>query len=416
MVKCADKTEQLGVNKSMMLDQPFTNATISKKKVLLRAPALTQSGYGVHSRQIARWLLSLSEVDVKFQALHWGNTPWIINKDFYDGLIGDLMNRSVDPTGQHYDVSIQVQLPNEWDSSLATKNIGITAVVETDICNPDWIRACNRMTCIIVPSHHCKKVLENSGKLTVPVHVVPESFPDVVNQNLPTKIDELKFQTDFNFLVVGQITGKNAESDRKNIFYTIKWFCENFQDDENVGLVLKTNMGRNTKIDRKIVASTLRAVLAEINKKVFPRVYLIHGELSDAEMTSLYKHPQIKALISLTRGEGFGLPILEAAACSLPVIATNWSGHLDFLNRGKFISIDYKIDNVHSSRVDNEIFVKNSKWANPLGDDFKKKITKFRNAHSTPKDWAIDLSKKIIENYSFQEISKNYSEVLREIL
>lgn len=391
----------------------FTN--FSKKKVLLRGPSLTQSGYGVHTRQIARWLLS-KDIDLKIQAMPWGNTPWLIDSSLCNGLIGELMQRTVDPTGQRYDATFQVQLPNEWDTSMSNTNIGISAVVETDKCNPSWIQSCNKMSTVIVPSKHCHNVLLQSGKLEVPTQVIPESFPDEILNVKKTKITDLRFETSFNFLLVGQITGKNAENDRKNIFYTIKWICETFKDDKDVGLVIKTNMGRNTKIDRNIVENVIKSVLLEIGKKPSPRIYLLHGEMSDEEISSLYVHPQIKALVSLTRGEGYGLPILEAAASGLPVIATNWSGHLDFMSKGKFIGIDYSLDNVHPSRIDGEIFMPGCKWATPKEDDFKKKVVKFRHASTTPKEWSLELREKIVKEYSFEAVSKIYDETLGKFL
>lgn len=387
-----------------------------RKKVLLRAPVLTQSGYGVHSRQIARWLMTKSNIDLHVQALSWGATPWLLNSDSHGGLIGSLMEKSVDPTGKRYDVTLQIQLPNEWDVSLGTTNIGVSAVVETDICNPAWVTACNNMSAVVVPSKHCLSALNKSGALTSPCFVVPESFPDALTQKTSSKIDDLKFNTNFNFLFVGQITGKNAENDRKNIFYTIKWFCDAFSNDKDVGLIIKTNLGRNTNIDRHNVTAMLKSVLKEINKKDNPKIYLLHGDMSDEEMSSLYRHPQIKALISLTRGEGYGLPLLEAAASGLPVIATNWSGHLDFLNKGKFIAIDYKLENVHETRIDDTIFMRGSKWANVSQEDFKKKIIKFRNSHVLPKEWAEDLSKKIIQEYSQESINRLYDESIGHLI
>jgi len=399
-----------------MFDNNFFVNMSSRKKVLLRAPVLTQSGYGVHSRQIARWLLSKPNLDVHVQALPWGSTPWLINKDLSGGLIGRIMEKTADPTGQKYDATVQVQLPNEWDTSMSSTNIGISAVVETDICNPAWVHACNRMTKVIVPSKFCHSVLSSSGQLTTEVRVIPESFPDEILEPASTRIDDIKFQTQFNFLMIGQITGKNAENDRKNIFYTIKWFCETFNKDNDVGLVIKTNMGRNTKIDRQIVENTIKSVLLEIKKKKEPKIYLLHGEMSDAEMASLYRHPQIKALVTLTRGEGYGLPILEAAASGLPIIATNWSGHLDFMSKGKFVGVDFNLGNVHPSRIDNEIFVQNARWANPVEEDFKKKILKFKSSSSLPKEWATELSAKIKQQYNFSTISKMYDEELSFIL
>jgi len=389
---------------------------VDKKRVLLRSPVLTQSGYGVHARQVAKWLMSRQDFDVQVQALPWGDTPWLIDKNSLGGFIGQLMEKTVDPSGQRYDASVQLQLPNEWDPKLAKVNIGITAGVETDKCNPDWVAACNSMTMVIVPSRHAEQCFRNTGEVRVPIHVVPEAFSEAITKSSVTVVDDVKFSTPFNFLVFGQLTGNNPENDRKNIFYTIKWICETFKNDEDVGVVVKSNAGRNTKIDKKLMEQTLSGLLKETRKGQFPRVNLVHGDMSDEEVASLYRHPQIKALVTLTRGEGYGLPILEAAASGLPVVATGWSGHTDFLSRGKYIEIGYKLDTIHSSRVDNKIFMKDSKWAHPLEDDFKRKLTKFRTAPVIPGEWAADLKKKIHDNYSMESVVKLYNEVTKDIL
>ena len=236
----------------------------SKKSVLLRAPVLTQSGYGVHARQVAAWLLSREEVDLHVQALPWGDTPWLIDKEAHGGLVGRLLERTVDPSGKSYDATVQLQLPNEWDPKFSSVNIGITAGVETDRCNPTWVEKCNAMSMVIVPSEHAKRSILASGDVTVPFHVVPESFSTELLGTERTSVDDLEFSTPFNFLIFGQLTGNNPENDRKNIFYTIKWLCEAFQDDKEVGIVVKTNAGRNTKIDRRLVSQTLSSLLREV--------------------------------------------------------------------------------------------------------------------------------------------------------
>jgi len=385
------------------------------KTVILRGPTLTQSGYGVHARQVARWLLRKPDLNVKFHLLPWGDTPWLLNSDSHDGLVGEVMKRAVDGNARG-DVSFQLQLPNEWDPKIATYNIGMTAGVETDKCNPDWIAPCNAMSRIIVPSNHVMSTLSTTGKITVPLTVVPESYVDAValpDDKLPTLPE---FSTPFNFLIFGQLTGNNPHNDRKNTFFTLKWLCETFKDDKDVGIVIKTNAGRNTKIDRNIVRGMLQGILSEARKGPYPRVHFLHGDMNDQEVAGLYRHPQIKALVTLTRGEGYGLPILEAAASALPVIATGWSGHLDFLRHGKYISIYYQLGEVHPSRIDNKIFIKGMKWANPSEEDFKKRIVKFRSSHSVPKEWANELAEKLREPYSFEGIAKQYDELLKDVI
>jgi glycosyltransferase involved in cell wall biosynthesis len=390
--------------------------TPAKKKVLLRGPVLTQSGYGVHARQVAKWLLSRSDVELEIQALPWGDTPWLINGNLEGGLIGRILEKTVDPSGKFYDVSVQLQLPNEWDPKLGRRNIGITAGIETDRCNPEWISACNAMDLVVVPSRHAADSLSSNGSITVPICIVPESYPETLPQGNPTRVDDLKFSTPFNFLIFGQLTGNNPENDRKNIFYTVKWLCEVFKDDRDVGIIIKTNSGRNTSIDRKIINQTFNNLVNEVRKGEYPRLHLLHGDLSNDEVGSLYKHPSVKALVSLTKGEGYGLPLLEASACGLPVIATGWSGHIDFLSRGKFIDIAYRLDAIHPTRVDGKLFMGGSRWAYPSEEDFKKKILKFRSGSTIPREWAKSLQEKILKEYSIDSIISMYNEITREIL
>tara|TARA_E500000331_G_C17248179_1_gene709958 strand:+ start:156 stop:1319 length:1164 start_codon:yes stop_codon:yes gene_type:complete len=385
------------------------------KTVLLRGPLLSMSGYGTHSRQVFRWLKT-QNVNVKTQILPWGITPWYINADSLGGLIGEIMDAS-GPMPSRPDVSFQVQLPNEWDPNLANFNVGITAAVETDKCNPEWISRCNLMHHVVVPSNHTKNVLQSSGNITSNLTVIPESFYDCILNNDDEENNlELNFSTDFNFLIFGQITGSDPFTDRKNTFFLIKWLCEEFKNDSEVGIVIKTNCGRNTSRDRENTTAMLEKLISEIRPGPFPRVYLLHGSLDPEEIKSIYKNPKIKALVSATRGEGYGLPLLESAACGLPVLATNWSGHLDFMNLGKFISFDYDLKPVAQQKIDGEIFIPGTRWAEVREADFKSKVRKFYKAPYKPKEWAEELSEKLKKEFSQNSINLKYSSVFSEIL
>lgn len=385
------------------------------KKVVFRGPVLTRSGYGTHSLQVARWLLSRSDVDVRFICTPWGDTPWLLDANYLDGTVGKIMDRSIpDQQSSDFDVSIQLQLPNEWNPSLAKKNVGMTAAIETDRCNPDWIRCVDAMDVVIVPSTHARASITNTGTVNKNILVIPEAF----NDEIVKEHDQLnlELETKFNFLIFGQLTGSNAFNDRKNTYFTLKWLCETFKNDPDVGIILKTNMGKNTKIDKQNVLNTARNVLKEARIGQFPKLHILHGDMNDKEIAGLYKNKSIKALVALTRGEGFGLPIIDAAASGLPIIATNWSGHLDFLKLGNFIKVSYQMIDVHPSRIDGNLFMKGSRWAQPSEDEAKKKLSKFRDNSSIPTEWAADLKKKIVENYSFTAISSLYDEAFEVLL
>ena len=384
------------------------------KKVLLRAPVLTQSGYGVHARQVFSWLSHKQDVDLTVQLLPWGDTPWFLNKDSND-LIGKIMECSRPTTDA--DITFQLQLPHDWDPKLGKFNVGMTAAVETTICHPDWVSACNKMNLVIVPSKHTMKVLTSSGAVETPIVIVPEAYPASFDDENVTPLD-VKLDADFNFLIFGQITGNSFHSDRKGILTAIRWLCQEFKDDKRIGVVVKTNMGRNSLIDKRITTSIIKQVVNEAREKSeFPRIKVLHGDMSDSEVAGLYKHPNIKAAVALTRGEGYGLPILEAARAGVPIITTGWSGHMDFMQLGKFITVSHKLVDIHPSKVDGRLFIKGAQWAEPSEEDFKRRARKLFDSYEIPRQWAQDLSSVIREKFNAQEIFNTYDniEIVRKL-
>ena len=389
------------------------------KNVLLRAPLLTNSGYGVHSRQIFEWLWDKKDVNLNVQALQWGQTPWIVNSSFEDGLYGKIMSCAKSLEGQTFDMTFQVQLPDEWDPTLGRFNVGVTALIETDRCNPGWLSKMASMDKIIVPSEFTKQVIQNTFGTTFDskVHVIPEWF----NTCLDLKDSELKkgnderyqFDTKFNLLTVGTLTSTDISADRKNLVNTIAWAIEALEGQEDTGIIVKTCLGKGSVKDREMSKSAISQIVKMFRKSEFPKVYLVHGNMTKREVAKLFRLNRVKGYITATRGEGYGLPLVEAAASGVPVIATNWSGHLDFLG-DNFLKVDYDLKQVPDSRVDGRIFLKGVSWAEPKKDSFIQNVKDLRENHKTHLENSRILKKDVKRMFSKEKVCKKYDKFLKE--
>jgi len=346
-------------------------------KLIVRGPVLTLSGYGYHSRQFVHWARDLQQQghfdQVSFEILPWGITPWMLNsQDEYDKGIIDYVMANSSQGDRDGAASIQIQLPHEWDPGIARFNIGVTAGVETDRVSRQWVEACFKMDRVIVPSQFSKQAFLNSvtdeydrKRLNKRITVINEAYHPSLLDKPAEPLQMLSKLPEKNFLLFGQITGTDASNDRKNTFNAIKWFIEEWGDDPNVGLIVKTNSGKNTTIDRKITRGKLDACVKEAvrisGKGAEPKVFLMHGAMTEGEKRSLYTDPRVTALLMPTRGEGYGLPVLEATLLGLPVIAPAHTGYMDFA-ADTITRIDWGLVPVPTSRIDNVVFVEGSTW------------------------------------------------------
>ena len=353
-----------------------------RKKIFLKGPLLTRSGYGEQARFALRALRSREDLfEIFIQPIEWGKTSWTPEMDKERAWIDQTIEKTIAyiQQGGQFDLSLQVTIPNEFQR-IAPVNVGYTAGIETTKIAHQWIQKINEMDKIITVSSHSKNVIENTEygaknsqtgeqfilKAQTPVEFV--NYPVKTYDSLPEL--ELNLTTSFNFLSVAQF------GPRKNLLNTIKWFIEEFRN-EDVGLVIKSNLSKNCLIDRNRLRNELANFLRQQGERQC-KVYLLHGDLTDAEMHSLYRNPQINAFVSLPHGEGFGLPIFEAAYSGLPVVATGWSGQLDFLidaeGREQFYNVSFDLQAVQPEVVWDGVLVKDSMWAFPREGSAKEQM------------------------------------------
>tara|TARA_R110002074_G_scaffold341086_1_gene511561 strand:- start:244 stop:2340 length:2097 start_codon:yes stop_codon:yes gene_type:complete len=399
-----------------------------KKKILVRAPALSRSGYGEQARFALRALRKYEDIfDIYLYPITWGKTSWI----WEENEEREWLDRLIEKTFQHqqkngtYDISLQVTIPNEWEK-MAPVNIGYTAGIETNKIAGPWIEKCNIMDHIIVVSEHAKHGFENTSyevvdrntgkkipdfRCTTPVTTVSYATRDI------EPIDpQLDLKTDFNFLTIAQW------SPRKNLENTIKWFIEEFKNEE-VGLIVKANLANNSNRDRQVTKRRLRSFINKHPDRKC-KIYLLHGDMTEEELTGLYRHPKVKALINLAHGEGFGLPMFEAIQNELPVIAPGWSGHVDFLyapkkdkktkkvrNRPHFSKVDYTLQPVQKAAVWEDVLVADSMWCFPNKGSYKKEL---RNVYKNY-GYYLSLTKKLKqhneEKFSQESTYRQFAEI-----
>jgi len=357
--------------------------SVKKKKVLLRGPLLTRSGYGEQARFALRSLRSQPEAcEVFIQPTGWGKTSWVNIQDEERLWIDQTIEKTIAyiQQGGQFDISVQVTIPNEFEK-VAPINIGYTAGIETTRVAHEWLLKANEtVDKIIVVSNHSKNVLENTEyvgrdertnqevRLTLAKPTYAVNYPVKKYENLPEL--ELELKHDTNFLAVAQF------GPRKNVPNTVKWFMEEFKDDD-VGLVLKTNIAKNCLMDREKIHNDLKQFLSSY-KDHKCKVYVIHGNMTDEELHALYVHPKIKAFLTLAHGEGFGLPIFEAAYSGLPVVSPGWSGQMDFLcdTEGKehFYNVPFDLQRVQPEVVWPGVIVADSMWAYAREEGTKSKM------------------------------------------
>ena len=335
-----------------------------------------------------------------------------------------LFNSRKEPDGKVniaglFDITYQVRPPNEFHK-MSDNDIGVTAALETTFAPTEWVSKCNLMKHILVVSEHAKRNLKNTkdqnGKgIFTPITVVPFGF-NSSNEVLDI-YEDIDVTTDFNFLTVCQM------APRKNFENMLSWFVQEFKNDENVGLFVKTHLQNNSTLDFHAVKARINHILDTTSRDRKCKVYLLHGNFTEQQMMSLYNPKYIDCYISATHGEGFGIPIFNAACNNIPIIATNWSGHLDFLRApvqvrkrkkiiSHFLKVDFDIDKVRQHHLMPGLITENCLWAYPKEESFRKNLRLVRKDKSSYLEDSDRLSSYLREKYSLENITKQYQEIV----
>ncbi len=402
-----------------------------KKLMLICAPVTSRSGYGDHARDLVRAFLKHDKYDIKIIDVPWGMTPRNALDNKLDKNIIDCILPEPKLDSQP-DIYVDIRIPNEFQT-YGKVNIGITAGIETNAVSSNWIDNCNKMDLIIVPSEHSKdgfvkalyEKMQNlpNGKqqkigelkLEKPMEVLFEGadsiFKPIDNSSLDL-VDDIK--EDFCFLNVGLWGQGNYGEDRKDISKMIKVFYESFANKkEQPALILKTNCTTFSILDREECFKRINKIKSMFPKDWnLPNVYLLHGSLSTEEMNKLYNHPKVKAFVSLTHGEGFGRPLLEASMVGLPVITSGWSGQMDFLSSTDSLLLGGELVQVPQSQHWENIIIPESQWFNVNETQAYKAMNYCFENYDEVKEKALNLMKINRDKFTLDKMIEKLDEIV----
>ena len=411
---------------------------MSKPRFVISCPFDTYSGYGARSRDLVKSIIELNKYQVELLPQRWGNTSWGFCKDHPEWEF--LLKHSINPQKlqlkQRPDVWMQITIPNEFQPA-GKYNIGCTAGIESTKCQPEWIEGLNRMDMNWVSSVHSKTVFQKSVfeqksketdkvvgelKLQKPIHVVFEGANLDVYKKIPhTEIKTInldKIKESYCFLVVGHWMQGDFGHDRKNMSYTIKSFFETFKNKDpkhTPALILKTSVGLSSYMSREEILRRVMAIKKTMGSNKLPNVYILNGDLTDQEMNELYNHPKVKTMVSLTKGEGFGRPLLEFGLTGKPIMASYWSGHLDFLHPRAQLFISGELEQVHPSAA-NKWLIPEAKWFKPYDNEVGKGWTNLFKKYNRSLKESEKQIRHSQESFSFDAMKELIDTILEESL
>jgi len=407
-----------------------------KPILLLTAPVATRSGYGAHSRDIAKSLMDMDLFDIKINSMRWGNCPMNAlspNNEDDKRILDKILKKQ--QLERQPEIHIQISVPNEF-TPLGRYNIGITAGIENTTPVPEWVEGMNRMNMNIVPSKFVKEIFESvvfdklddkgnkisEVRMEKPIEVLFEGVDTKIykktNEFSTDLIEQMDVvETKWNFLFVGHWLQGDYGHDRKDLAKLIEVFLTTFRGKKNPpGLILKTSQATFSVIDRMSVLSRIKSIKQNIGGDNFPPVYVLHGDLEDEEINQLYNHPKVKAHVTFTHGEGFGRPLLEATLSEKPVIAPNWSGQIDFLNKTQSVLLPGVLTPVHKSSLPENMLVDGAKWITVNYQQAARYLLYVYNNYNRYKEPTRKLAIANSGKFSLDSMTKSFQKILERYL
>ena len=399
-----------------------------KPTFVISSPFDTYSGYGARARDVIKAIIATDKYNVKLLSQRWGSTPFGFCEDNPE--FANLLDLVIPTLTEQPDIWAQITVPNEFQN-LGKYNIGFTAGMETTLVHGTWVEGMNRMDVNFVSSEHSKKVFLNSvfekqdnhrkvigeTRIEKPIEVLFEGVDLDIYKPTNEIFDLSEVKESFAYLSVGHWMQGDMGEDRKNIGLLIKAFFETFKNkSKKPALILKTSSAGSSYMDRDSILKKIQAIRNSVKSKNLPNVYLLHGEFTNKEINTIYNHPKIKAMVSLTKGEGFGRPLLEFSTAKKLIIVSGFSGHMDFMKPDSSVIIGGALKNVHPSAVVENMILPESQWFSPDHGQIGQALRDVFDNFKKYKDFGKKQAYHSISNFSWNMMKDLLDSRLTELI
>ncbi len=287
------------------------------KPLHIQAPVYGSSGYAAAAREFCL-ALAQQPIELSLEPLHWRSGFDIQeSRERYQALKALEAPANPEATLLHWSIASEfVGRQGRFKRALGH------CIFETDRLISSFVTGCNSLDGLIVPTAFHQQAFQDSG-VTVPIAVIPEG---VDCQRFQPEGRRLKAIAEkrFTFLFVAQL------SYRKGFDLVLKAFLDLFANQNDVQLVMRCYFKDDSPQDFDQVASFIKDFCQQYHPGPRRQNIALLTPVADLHLPALYRSAQV--LLAPFRGEGWGLPIIEALASETPVITTGWGGPMAYLN------------------------------------------------------------------------------------
>lgn len=362
-------------------------------------PVFDASGYGQACRGYVLALHRLG-IPITLGAVSFEKELPDLGKD--GDILKSLLNKKID-----YNIVILHLTPEHWANLREPDKFNVGYCVwETDKLHPDWvIHINNNVEGCMVSCDWNVEVYKKSG-IDIPVFSVPHGINiDDFNDVKPYDIKGVS-STAYKFYSIFQFI------ERKHPTALLKAYWNAFQKGEDVALILKTYRYGFSDQEKNVVRETIKRMKMMMPMDSYPPIYLIGDMLSREQVLGLHKAGD--CLISLDRGEGFGLVPFEAGAVGNPIIVTGLGGVKEYAKPEHSYLVDYTMTPVFGM-PQSPWYRGEQMWAEP---DLENAVQLMRHVYNNQDEAANKgkmLKQYISENLSWEKVGMRMLEVIKSL-